>query len=414
MLPRKRLEIGFADLLRGLAGCFRRLDRTDLRSTLEAHWSAGHASAVHPSAAHPTTDGQGFACLSVRTALDLYLAARAFPAGSEVLMTGANIPDMARVVRAHDLVPVAIDFDLRDLAPSVDAIAAHRTDRSRALIFAHLFGGIVPLDAIAGYCADHGLDLVEDCAQAFCGPGFRGHPGALLSLFSFGPIKSATALGGALATVRDASLRRRMRAIESTWPVATRADFLRRLLKYSGIAILTRELPYTILSTVARRTGGDLDRWVGQAARSFPGDQILTQLRRQPGAALLALLLHRQRGARAEHYRQRAALGLELAEALGDATEIPGADLERHSFWVFPILTDNPEALVRTLRSAGFDATRRATLAPLGPRLPRLESTFSRLVYLPFDLRYSRSAIHRMAEEVRASQGTGRRGKMKS
>jgi len=36
--------------------------------------------------------------LSVRSCLDLYFQARKFPAGTEIMMTGMNIPDMVRIV----------------------------------------------------------------------------------------------------------------------------------------------------------------------------------------------------------------------------------------------------------------------------------------------------------------------------
>jgi len=42
--------------------------------------------------------------------------------------------------------------------------------------------------------------LVEDCAQAFAGTQYYGYPQADVSLFSFGAIKSCTALGGAVTS----------------------------------------------------------------------------------------------------------------------------------------------------------------------------------------------------------------------
>ncbi len=386
MLARKRFEIDLPDLLRGMVGCCHPLDRIAVRSEVEEQWS---------------DDDHGFACLSVRTALDLYLSSRAFPPGSEILMSGANIPDMARVVVAHDLIPVPVDFDLLTLTPTIDAIESCRTDQSRALIFAHLFGGIVPLDSIGQYCSSHGLDLVEDCAQAYLGPEFTGHSNAQLSLFSFGPIKSATALAGAIASVRDAELRAHMRTVESQWPVANNTEYFARLMKYTGLSLLTRDLPYSLLSAGARVLNGDLDQWVGQAARSFPPDQLMNHLRRQPGGALLSLLLARQRDATAQYYRDRAALGRTLATAIGHAAEVPGHGLQRHSFWVFPILCPRPVELIRSLRAAGFDATQRATLAPLSADLPQLEAAFQRLIYLPFDRKFPAQAIERMGRIIR-------------
>ena len=38
---------------------------------------------------------------SVRSMLDLYLQVRNFPAGSEIIMTGINIPDMLKIMEEH-------------------------------------------------------------------------------------------------------------------------------------------------------------------------------------------------------------------------------------------------------------------------------------------------------------------------
>jgi hypothetical protein len=40
----------------------------------------------------------GFVSLSVRSTLDLYLQARQFPKGSEIIMTGINIGDMIMII----------------------------------------------------------------------------------------------------------------------------------------------------------------------------------------------------------------------------------------------------------------------------------------------------------------------------
>jgi dTDP-4-amino-4,6-dideoxygalactose transaminase len=55
-----------------------------------------------------------------------------------------------------------------------------------------------------------GLFVFEDAAQAFTAPDWRGSAGADATYFSFGTIKTATAMGGALVRVPDAALRTRI------------------------------------------------------------------------------------------------------------------------------------------------------------------------------------------------------------
>ena len=42
-------------------------------------------------------------CLAVRSGLDLFLKVKAFPSGSEIIMSAINIPDMVSVVKHHQL-----------------------------------------------------------------------------------------------------------------------------------------------------------------------------------------------------------------------------------------------------------------------------------------------------------------------
>jgi dTDP-4-amino-4,6-dideoxygalactose transaminase len=54
--------------------------------------------------------------------VDYYLLrrVRAFPPGSQLLMSAINIPTMVDLIRFHKLVPVPVDIDPTTLAPRLD------------------------------------------------------------------------------------------------------------------------------------------------------------------------------------------------------------------------------------------------------------------------------------------------------
>ena len=56
----------------------------------------------------------------VRSMWDLYFQVKKFPKGSEILMTGLNIPDMTRIVNEHGCVPVPVDLSPDTMAPSLE------------------------------------------------------------------------------------------------------------------------------------------------------------------------------------------------------------------------------------------------------------------------------------------------------
>ena len=88
-------------------------------------------------------------CLSARSCLDQWLTVMAFPAGSRVLLSAVNIPDILVVLRAHQLVPVPIDLHVDTLAPQLPLLeqaarrgtAPDRKDqRVVAILVAQLYG----------------------------------------------------------------------------------------------------------------------------------------------------------------------------------------------------------------------------------------------------------------------------------
>ena len=160
------------------------------------------------------------------------------------------------------------------------------------------------------------------------------------------------------------------------------------------------------MANLLARRGVDLDDVLHGASRSFAGDDLMPQLRRRPSAGLLGLLAQRLEERDHDTYRRRAVLGPSLARRIDEVVDVPGGRECDHVYWVFPVLADRPDQLVREARRAGFDATRRATLRPLvepGIDTPRLDAAFARCVYLPLPETVGDRDVARLAETVRRS-----------
>ncbi|HEY7018891.1 MAG TPA: aminotransferase class I/II-fold pyridoxal phosphate-dependent enzyme [Gaiellaceae bacterium] len=341
LYPRHQLDIKLADVLFALwvAVAARRSGREE--RVLDA-WSGG---------------SKGLVCLSVRTAFDLLLEALALERGDEIALSAISHPDMARIVEARGLRPLPVEIDPVTLAPRMDALERAVGPRTRMLVVAHLFGSAVDLRPFVDVCRRKGLLLVEDCAQSFRGPHDHGDTGAAVSLFSFGSIKTATALGGALVRVEDPELRARMRTLAAEWPLQPRAEHARRALRFGGLLLLGRPYVYWLSAWALESVGRELDTVVNAAVRGFPQDELLRRVRRRPSAPLLALLERRLRAFDYGRLRRRAVVGSRLAAALPVTVERPGRDTPGHTHWLFPVLTADPVALVSALRRAGFDAS---------------------------------------------------------
>ena len=392
MWPRKRLDIDWHDLAHALFDCAWPVNCDEFGSAAETAFC---------------DDGRSFACLSVRSGFDLYLTTVDLPHGSEVLISAITIPDMVRIIREHGLVPVPIDIDPDTGVPPPGEIVEAATSRTRAVLIAKLFGATPLLDEQIAAARALGLLVIEDCAQAFRGREFVGHPDVDLSMFSFGTIKRATALGGAILRLRDTEILNRMRHRQDLYPVQSRYAYAQRVLKYTLFKLLETRPAFTFLVGVMRLLGRDHDRWVNSLVRGFPADQLFRLIRRRPSAPLLRLLTRRLNSSDEHREQLRSARGYRLAEALRESIECPTASENPHGFWVFPLVVDDPELIRRLLLKHGFDSTQGQSMIVVSPPPDRLgnvamqaQTLLSRLLLLPFYSSLPDAELDRMVRVI--------------
>jgi dTDP-4-amino-4,6-dideoxygalactose transaminase len=375
MWSRIRLDIGLADIAAGLIRCVFAGDRRATERRVEALWAP---------------EGDALVTFSVRSGLDLMLQALDLPKGSEVLFSALNVKGMIRIVERHGLVPVPVDLDLRHMGPAPAALERAVSPKSRALVVAHLFGTRLDLDAVVAFARRHGLVLVEDCAQAFTGLDYRGHPGTDVSLFSFGPLKTATAIGGALARVRDGGLRQRMRTIQDAYPVQTSGSYAKRLVKFAALKLILSRPVFRLVTGTLRLFADDYEDAIGDAVRGVAQLGSAKKIRKRPSAALLAVLERRLARFDPADLEQRIDAARRLDRHLAPGVVRPASANALHTYWVYPMLADDPKPMIAALRRAGFDGAQQsrsqAVAAP--PDRPELTpvvaaDALARLVVLP-------------------------------
>jgi dTDP-4-amino-4,6-dideoxygalactose transaminase len=390
MWPRLRLDLGWTDVLAALGHAALARERAQRAQRIEERFASG---------------GRALVTLSVRSALDLYLACTGWPKGSEVLVSALTIPDMPRIVREHGYVPVPLDLELDTLLPTRANLERALRPSTRAWLHAHLFGGRSELDELRRPVEEHGLSFLEDCAQAYTGDGFRGSPWAAASFFSFGTIKTATALGGAITCIADPEQLARMRVLQGSWPLEPRSLRLRKVIKGASLWSLGHPWAYALLQGLLRSLGRDPDAWVHGMARGFSGPRFFDAIRRQPSAPLLALLERRLAQDAGPRIASRANLGEQLRRQLPRGVELLGHSNPLRTHWVFPVVVGGGAALRDRLRKAGFDATSRSSLVSLSSADSQSAEALERIVYVPLP---SRAHPRRRARLFQALQGEAR------
>ena len=368
MQPRLKLDVGFDDLISVFAPVCD--DPQRLKEQVATRFGGERSVVV------------GF---SVRTLFDAALTMLGARAGSVAMMSAVNIQTMFTIAESHGLRVAALDLLPETLLPSPQALdAALHATAARIVVIAQLYGAVSPLRELAEVCRRHGAVLIEDAAQAFSGDFHKGDPDADISLFSFGPIKRATALGGGLAVMRHREQADALEAILARWPVKPERWLRLRALKIAGLKAVSGPAIYGLIVRTIALAGKDPDALIGRAARGFGAGEILGQIRFQPPRSLLRLLARRLAQKHEFAHRQRRAA--EVAAELPGGSVRPALEAQKHAHWLLPVLCSEPEDLVARARRRGVDVTRGATsLRAYGSpqEAPVAHDLIRRVVYWP-------------------------------
>ncbi|WP_283136270.1 DegT/DnrJ/EryC1/StrS family aminotransferase [Rhizohabitans arisaemae] len=116
------------------------------------------------------------ACSSGTAALHLAVVAAAPDPGDEIVTTPVTDFGTVAPILAQNAVPVFADVDPLSGNLDPEAVRAAITPRTRAIMAVHLFGAPAALDELRAIADEHGLTLIEDCAQAWLGELPDGRP----------------------------------------------------------------------------------------------------------------------------------------------------------------------------------------------------------------------------------------------
>ncbi|SCY54759.1 dTDP-4-amino-4,6-dideoxygalactose transaminase [Thiohalorhabdus denitrificans] len=146
-------------------------------------------------------------------ALHLALLAAGVGPGDEVITTPFTFAATAEAILYVGARPVFADVDRESYNLDPEAVAAAVTPRTRALLPVHLFGQPVDMEALGAVAEEHGLTIVEDCAQSFGAARGGRTTGAwgVAGAFSFFPSKNLGGAGdGGLITTNDEAVADRL------------------------------------------------------------------------------------------------------------------------------------------------------------------------------------------------------------
>jgi perosamine synthetase len=164
--------------------------------------------------------------------------------GQRVILSPYTIADVVNMVVCAGAVPVFADI-AGDGSCNIDpALVAELLDSESnvgAVMVTHFYGLSCDMESLRQTCAQAGVPLIEDAAQAFGARVAAGQAGTIghAGIFSFGLLKNVTGfLGGAVAT-DDADLAQAMRAELETFPVTPRQVLWKKASKGAALDLAT-------------------------------------------------------------------------------------------------------------------------------------------------------------------------------
>jgi dTDP-3-amino-3,4,6-trideoxy-alpha-D-glucose transaminase len=301
---------------------------------------------------------------SATAALWMTLRALGVKPGDEVLVPSHTAFPTAEAVLFSGATPVFVDVDDGFTLDVADA-AKRLTERTVGIVPVHLYGHPADLPALQALCAERGLWLLEDCAQAH-GAAWQGRRvGAFgrAGCFSFYPSKNLTVMGdGGMLVTDDGDL----------------AGHCRRLRDHG-------------------RLNKDVHSELGFNLR-------FNEIQAAVGRVLLGRLdqMNDRRRALAARYVAGLA-GLPL----GLPSEAVGA---RHVYHLFVVRTPRRDELARHLAARGIatgvhypvPCHRQPVVEPLAsPALPRTEALVGEILTLPLSAGHTDAEVDEVIDAVR-------------
>jgi dTDP-4-amino-4,6-dideoxygalactose transaminase len=310
---------------------------------------------------------------SGRAAILLALRALGVGPGDRVLVPTYHCPTMIAPVVHLGAEPRYYPID-DDGLPRLDDLALAAGDRTKALLAAHWFGLPLRLDAVAGWCWERGIAMIEDCAHAFFGfagdrPVGRTGDLATASLPKFFPVPEGGCLIGREELIKRIELARASIGVQ----LRSVADVVELAARFGRLGYASGPLRALFALKTRLRRG----RPVAEHAPSTPDadDDVSEYLNeatcmRRPAWIAATIFRHTERmrtiAARRANYRR---LAQWLADVRGARPLRPRLE-EGAVPYVFPLDVDRPEAAYQAIRSAGVPVFRWDRLWPGTPALP--------------------------------------------
>ncbi|MFT6398994.1 MAG: dTDP-4-amino-4,6-dideoxygalactose transaminase/Fe-S-cluster formation regulator IscX/YfhJ, partial [Bradymonadia bacterium] len=318
--------------------------------------------------------------------------------GGEALLWNYNFFAVPQAAEAAGLTPVFVDSANTWGEPTLEAMHASCTPKTRALLVSHHFGRPSNMDVWCQFAEERNLAIVEDCAHAFASK----YDGTSVGLFGLGGVfslsltKTLTGVAGGAIITNDDEVAAHL-AVKEAALAEPAADAVAKSVvsALAGKILLSRPTYSALFHTgnrVAAGFGSDpidtlMTEPVPADGEMPPASSPTRKALAGPYASIARTHLTTVATEVAER-RDCAHALIEAAQAAGvsENLQFPARETDRtNTFLNFVVRSEQPKALRARLLSAGFD-TRRDYILPMNrddEQFPHSNELTRTGVYLP-------------------------------
>lgn len=149
-------------------------------------------------------------------ALHIALSACGVGRGDEVITVSNTAVATVAAIELTGAVPVFVDIDPDYYTIDPEKIESAITPQTKAIIPVHIYGQPADMDPVLKIAKEHGLFIIEDCAQAHGAKYKEARVGSVghMGCFSFYPTKNLGALGdGGIVVTNDENLAEKAKSL---------------------------------------------------------------------------------------------------------------------------------------------------------------------------------------------------------
>ncbi|MCC6948869.1 MAG: DegT/DnrJ/EryC1/StrS family aminotransferase [Bradyrhizobiaceae bacterium] len=284
--------------------------------------------------------------------------------GQKVILSPYTIHDVINMVIAAGAIPVFADIDKETCNISLEDARSLIDENTGAILITHFQGMACDAMAFRRLCDEHGIKLIEDCAQAFGAMtgnrlvGTVGHAGA----YSFNRVKNVNSFYGGAIVTDDAELAARIRQEVGLLPPIQPRRLLKQII-YCAVRELLSVTPvfqlvtYPIVRFASLRGSRAANKVINTEEHPVRRD-TLSEFLRCRMTQMQARIVIQQLDSVERSIERRSQIAEKYYQGLKNirGLQLPPRRMDHsHIYLGYPIQVEDRDAFIRHMMRAGRD-----------------------------------------------------------